>query len=157
MKMRIISAAVVLGLGFVGITLAQSKDQASERAKLRAQVINLRVDIELLELEHDADRADLLEIMKGIRMSESKSPEELQEAVLGSLLLTEDPKSLGKPVEKEREKEMQNLVNEAIKKRTVEMKALGDRKRKDYAKQAAELAEKRLDLAEVEKRYNQAK
>jgi hypothetical protein len=162
MRMRIFSAAFVLGLGIVGITVAQqtgeqSNRQDGDRPKLRALVVKLRVEIELLELDQDADRTELLEIMKGIRMAESKSSEDLQEAVLASLVLTEDRKSLGKLVEQEGEKGMRDLVNEAFKKTAVEMKALRDRKRKEFARQATELAEKRLDLAEIEKRCNEAK
>jgi hypothetical protein len=75
MRVRIIAATVVLSLGIVGITMAQHKgeqpkDQAGERAKLRARVVKLRVDIELLELEHDVDRDDLLACMKNMKQAE---------------------------------------------------------------------------------------
>ena len=71
--------------------------------------------------------------------------------------MLKDSESLGKLLEKEGEKGMQKFLNESIKETGAEMKASRDRKRNDYAKQAAELAEKRLELDEVEKRYNQAK
>jgi hypothetical protein len=161
MRMRIILVAFVLAFGIVGITAAQqpgdqSNRQNGDRAKLRAQVVKLRVEIDLLELDHDADKSDLLELIKGIRMSESMSPEALQEAAVAGLFLR-DQNAVGKLLEKEDEKGMQRLLDESVKKTAVEMKALRDRKRKDYAKQAAELAEKRLELEELEKRYNQAK
>jgi hypothetical protein len=73
--MRIIAAAVVLGIGMAGIALAQvngqePKRQSSEWAKLRAQVVKLQVEIELLQLEHDADRTVLLDLLQTARKND---------------------------------------------------------------------------------------
>jgi hypothetical protein len=179
MTMRIISTAVVLGLSIAGITLAQQTgQQPKDQAKLRAQVVKLRVDIELLELEHDADRAHLKEMMKGMREYESKSPEEVRRGVemYTNLFSGEDirrreareealkkkldnarPEDFNRvfeEVSREREEGRRRDIDETIKKRTDDAKALIDRKRKEFARQAAELADKRLELAEVERRYN---
>ena len=72
MRMRIISAAVVLGLGLVGIALAQqgkeqTKPQAIDRAKLRAQVATLRAEVEVLALEHDVDFNLLKQFMENVK------------------------------------------------------------------------------------------
>jgi hypothetical protein len=51
-------------------------------------------------------------------------------------------------------KELKDIAKATFKEQIVKTKAERDRKRKDYASQAAVLAEKRLELAEVEKRYD---
>jgi hypothetical protein len=48
-------------------------------------------------------------------------------------------------------------LRESAKKQEASVLAHIGRKKKDFARRAAELAEKRLELAEVEKRYNEAK
>ena len=132
------------------------KDQAGDRAKSHAQVVKLGVEIELLELEHEVARGELSN-HKEIRMAESRSPEELQEMALGSMmLLREDREALSKLVEKHGEKGIVNVVDEAAS-RARPRKTSRDRKKKDYARQAEDLAGKRLELAEVEKRYNEAR
>jgi homoserine dehydrogenase len=161
MRMRIISVAVVLGLGIVGSTLArqigeQPKAQASERAKLRAQVVKLRVDIELLEFEHDAARAEILEITKSIRALESEGvQEQMKQLAFSQLTLTADSETLKNMSGKENEKKMEDAFKSTFKDEVVNTKVSRDRNRNDYAKQAAELAEKRLELAEIEKRYSE--
>jgi hypothetical protein len=72
MRMRIISAVVVTGFGIVGIALAQQaddqpKDQAGERARLRAQVVKLRAEVELQQLEHEVDVDILRKLMTDMR------------------------------------------------------------------------------------------
>lgn len=189
--MRIISAAFVLGLGIVGITLAQQtgerpKDQAGEKGKLRAQVVKLRLEIELLELDHDAERDNFLACLKRVKQTEFLGNGQpgpagtlglgmlgmrafVGEAELGIRAFMGDPEA-GRAIE-ELAKEMaradekgedagaaeRNMVERALEKQDDGVRVYLDRKKKDYARQAAELAEKRLDLAEVEKRYNEAK
>lgn len=150
MRMRIISVVVVLGLGVVGITRAQQPGER-DKAKLSAQVVKLRVEIELLELDHDADRAHLLDMMKGIRKYEASSPEQVRQAVAASMYFR-------MPLEESREGQEGRTpdVDETIKKEVEAARAFVNRKRKDYAKQATELAEKRLKLEEAEKQYRKA-
>jgi hypothetical protein len=163
MRMRVISVAVVLGLGIVGIALAQQagqqpKEQTKERMRLRDQVVKLRVEIELLELDHDAAKAEFLEIKKDIRELESEGAQkQLGEMALAQMMLTGGDQALGTLAKKgaKGEKEIQDLVESTLKEQIVKAKAERDSKRKDYASQAAILAEKRLELAEVEKRYNE--
>jgi hypothetical protein len=165
MRMRGIAVSVVLSLVVAGITSAQHtgeqpKGQAAERTKLRVQVVKLRVDIELLELEHEATRAEILEMTKDIRNSESEGPEGLKGMALGLLSLT-DGEALAKHVEKKGAdgvvKQVDKAVKDAQKETLNQIKASREDKKKDYAKQAAELAEKRLELAGLEKRYSESR
>ena len=148
------------------------------RGGLAAQIVKLRVEIELLELEHDDARAQLLEISKSLRELESEEGQErLKELAtlkfnnsLGSLVQTEpiisslgvygDPRP-SKPPGKEELKKVQDRLDTTVK--TVlndsiaKAKAEKETMRKNFAKQAAELAEKRLDLSEIEKRLNETR
>jgi hypothetical protein len=162
MGMRVTSTAVTLGLFVAGIALAaqggqESKDRASERMSLRDQVVKLRVEIELLELDHDAAKADLLEIAKDIREMESEGgQEQMEEAALARMMLTQDTEAFRQLAKKGEQgaKELKDDLNAAFRQVSGKTKAEQARKRKDYANQAAVLAEKRLELADVEKRYN---
>ena len=163
MRTRIIAAVVVLGLGIVGITLAQQpgaqpKPQAADKAALRAQVVKLRVEIELLQLNHDADRDNLLSWMKGERMGPGGMAGMALETMLGMMgnaeatkTIEEGEKLIAKAKEKGEDEEAltRRVLAEAVKKQIDPMK-------KNYAKQAAEMAEKRLQLDAVEKQYLKA-
>jgi hypothetical protein len=163
MSTRIIAAVVVLGLGIVGVTLAQQPGvqpmpQAPDKAALRAQVVKLRVEIELLQLDHDADRDNLLNWMKGERWR----PEGMAGLALETMLemvgnaeatktMEEGAKLIAKAKEKGEDAELltRRVLAEAVKKQIDPMK-------KNFAKQAAELADKRLQLDAVEKQYLKA-
>ena len=159
MRTRIIAAVVVLGLGIVGITLAQQpKPQAADKAALRARVVKLRVEIERLQLDHDADRDNLLNWMKGERMGPEGMAGLALETMLGMMgnaeatkTMEEGTKLIPKAKEKDDDEEAltRRVMAEAVKKQIDPMK-------KSYAKQAAELAEKRLQLDAVEKQYLEA-
>ena len=163
MRTRIIAAMVVLGLGIVGITLAQQpgaqpKPQAADKAALRAQVVKLRVEIELLQLDHDADRDSLVNWMNGERMGPGGMAGMALETMLATMgnaeaikTMEEGQKQIAKAKEKGEDEEAltRRVLAEAVKKQIDPMK-------KNYAKQAAELAEKRLQLDAVEKQYLKA-
>ena len=163
MRTRIIAAVVVLGLGIVGITLAQQpgaqpKPLAADKAALRAEVVKLRVDIELLQLDHDADRDNLLNWMKGERWRPEGMAGMAIETMLEMMGNAEATKTMeegAKLIAKARENGedgdavTRRVLAEAVKKQIDPMK-------KSYAKQAAELAEKRLQLDAVEKQYQRA-
>jgi hypothetical protein len=162
MRMGIVSAVVVISVGIVGLAFAQQtarqpNDQTSAKAKLRAQVIKLRVEVELLELEHDATRAEILETIKDIRGAESQDHEGLKQLALSFFSLT-NPEPLAKLAEKEgadkAEKEMNQAMNDAVKKTLDAAKSSRESRKKEYARQAEELAGKRLALAEIDKRYS---
>jgi hypothetical protein len=175
MRMRIISTAIVLAVGIVGITLAQQtgqrpNDRNSERAKLRAQVVKLRVDIELLQLDHDAERDILLACLTQVKQPDFLASGQPGATMTMSFDMRGMPALIGdaeaqKKIDRDAEKgdevavalrKAQQGLEEALRKQTNDIRAYIERKSKDFARQAAELAEKRLGLAEVEKRYNEA-
>ncbi len=195
MRKQIISAAIVLGLGIVGIAVAQQtgqkpKDRENERSTLRAQVVKLRVEIELLELDHETDREYLLDLMRTARKTD------IIPIVLSKLGMADVPESMTVPKTMEEwtalerrammgdqkaheafvklyeagetanqkgadpVKAMEATAKELSIKRAQGGDGLHDhllRKRQDFTRHAAELTEKRLELAEIEKRYNEAR
>lgn len=169
MRKRIISAAVVLGLGIVGITVAQQtsdlrKDGASEKAKLRVQVAKLRAEVEALQLEHDVDADFFKKLMTDVKnldgMEALKGPMKEQLKALKDAMAKQEPGQptgallLPMPSLDGANFDKMFGLDEATAKVA---RPLLDAKKKDFAKQAADLAEKRLELAEAEKRYNEAR
>jgi hypothetical protein len=171
MRKRIISAAVVLGLGIAGITLAQQDGDrrgqpAVDKAKLRSQVVKLRVEIEMLQLDHDADREIIVAWMKNVREAERLGADPYGTGLdsdLGAMMLLDAKASAGnaeakKEMERtgregvDNEDDFRKALTESAKKRKTTVDAYIARKRKEYAKQAEELALKQLelDLAESE-------
>jgi hypothetical protein len=173
MRKRIILATVVLGSALVGIALAQQdgnahKQPAPDKAKLRAQLVNLRVEIELLQLDHDADREIIVAWMKSMRQAESMGAQPYGKEIglsLGMMMLEAKASLGGGEAAKEAERigaeaggnfdSYNKALKASAKKEEDSIMAYIARKRKDYAKQAAELALKRLELADAEKRYNE--
>jgi hypothetical protein len=146
MRMRIISSSVVLGLGIVGIALAQQprqqpQDRVSERAQLRARVVKLEVDVKLLQLDQEVDGRHLKSVMVQMRTMEGFDAGVLEKDLA---LASEDRFGSG-------------LGVVGLDETMARARTYIDRKRKDFARQAAELAEKRLELVDLEKRYNEAK
>ena len=168
MRMRIVSATAVtmVALGLVGITMAQpsgeqSRDQG-DRVALRGQVARLRAEVELLQTEHDVDRDLLKKLMTDVKNMEG----------LASLKASAEPQLKSMPGQSPPEVLQGMPFGEAIAKRLQEdakaedalmdvtarlSRTLLDRLKKEFVKKAAELDEKRLELAEVEKAYNRAR
>jgi hypothetical protein len=139
MRMRIISSAVVLGLGIVGITLAQqSGQQSNTKATWRAQAAKLRAEVELLQLEQEVDEEYLKTAMGQMRVQEGSDAGVLRMEF--EKKVSDSGMSFGALIE------LKESVRTYI-----------EGKKKEYAKQAEKLAEKRLELAEAEKRYNDAR
>jgi hypothetical protein len=64
-----VGLVVTIGLGAVALTRAQPPDKgerpaASPRQKLRERLVQLRTEVEVLRLERDAGRAEILDAMK---------------------------------------------------------------------------------------------
>jgi hypothetical protein len=172
MRMRIISAAVVLGLGLVGIALAQQAGEGrrDDKAKLRVQVAKLRAEVEIRQLEHDADADILKKLMVDMKnvecMEASKGPmKEQAEALLKGPLKGEMEALKGAanglllpppgPLPDLREEFNKMFsADEAVAKAA---RPLLERLKKEFVQKSAELNEKRLELAEVETRYNEAR
>ena len=117
-------------------------------------MVKLRVEIELLQLDHDADRDNLLNWIKGERWRPEGMAGLAIETMLGAMgnaeatKTMEEAKLIAKAKEKGEDEDAltRRVLAEAVKKQIDPMK-------KNYAKQAAELAEKRLQLDAVEKQY----
>jgi hypothetical protein len=171
MRMRIISAVVVAGLGIVGIALAQQaddqpKDQAGERAILRAQVAKLRAEVELQQLEHEVDvdilrklmtdmrNLDAIAALKGPLEAELKSFKDTQTRKLLDILpaglasLEEIKKSLHDDAR------AQTQVDEVTAKLA---RPFLERLKKEFVLKATTVNEKRLELGEADKRYKESR
>jgi hypothetical protein len=178
MRMRIIAAVTVVGLGIVGITLAQQsgEDSRKDKSKLRAQLARLRAEVEVLQVEHDADSDILKKLMTDVRnvdcIEAVKGPiKEQMEALLkgpmkeqteilkGQIealkapINTQLPGVPGASIPLQEELNKMFTVDEAMAKVGRPLLA---RLKKEFVQNATEMNEKRLELAEVEKRYNQA-
>lgn len=171
MRLRIISAAVVIGLGVVGIALAQQGDkQPNERpinkANLRAQVAKLRAEVDIRQLEHDADSEFLKKMMIEMKDHESmeaaKGPaKEQMEAVLRRQMGAADnaggvpPAAAGAafPMLAHEFDKMAD-ADEAVAKVA---RPILDRFKKEFVQHATALHEKRLELVDLEKQYNEAR
>lgn len=168
MRMRMLSTAAVtvVGLGLVGIALAQppggrSKEQG-EKATLRGQVARLRAEVELLQTEHDVDRDLLKKLMTDVKNLEGlASVKASAEPQLKSMPAQAPPEVLqGMPFGEAIAKRLQEdaKAEDALLDATAKLsRPLLDRLKKEFVKKAAELDEKRLELAEVEKAYNKAR
>jgi hypothetical protein len=171
MRLRIISAAVVIGLGVVGIALAQQGDkQPNEppinKAKRRTQVAKLRAEVDVLQLEHDANSEVLKKMMIEMKDHESmeaaKGPaKEQMEAVLRRRMEGVD-KAKGVPSPGAaaafpmlaHEFDKMADADEAVAKVA---RPILERFKKEFVQQATALHEKRLELVDLEKQYNEAR
>jgi hypothetical protein len=88
MRLRIMLAAAVMGLAVAGVTLARQQPGDSSQARvqgngavpaapgnvpqLRAQVAELRAEVELGDIQHEVDKAMLSEMMKAVEQAQWK-------------------------------------------------------------------------------------
>jgi hypothetical protein len=115
-----------------------------DAAKLRADLIALRADVELLELEHEANRAALLDLLKALRQVEMTSVVIEATARPGSTLVAE-PEAPG----------LAGMIKvvEVDKKANEALRAYTDRKKVEFIRSSKELHEKKMSLADAEARY----
>jgi hypothetical protein len=165
MRKRIIPAAVVLGLGIVGIALAQQAGQQPEnredvRAKQRAQVARLRAEVELLELEHEADRAALSDELQNERKAERIADDDGKVREIASEMRLA-ASSVGKLKDFEKEvgdgKTAEAKVQEELRQAVATARSKNGRRKREFVLRTAELNEKRLELADAEKRFTEVK
>jgi len=149
MKVLTISAALVLGLGLAGITLAQQGaggEPRNGRATVRHRVANLRAEVELLQLEHDVD-IDLLK--KGV--TEVKNLEGV-ELVRGPMKREMDDlkKRVGVPAHDAGDDDLNkmSLIDEATAKM---VRPVVDGLKKEFVRKAVELNVKKLELVDLER------
>jgi hypothetical protein len=143
-------AAWVGCLALLGPAYAQAQAPAganhAEHAKLRAEVIRLRTEVEMLQLDYDLARADLIEdlkLIKGMAMAG-----DLMSAFGGARNQAPagDAKARDAEAKKEREDEKEREAAKAS--------FVAERK-KELARLAASLASKRLDLEDAERQYRE--
>lgn len=171
MKMRAILPMAVLSVGLATMTLAkpqtgvQPAQPVSARLKLRPELARLRAEIELLEIEHEAKRSHLLESLKEVGKIASNSGQSALVDVaileqLKALAMSGAEDSLAK-LQKlqtpEGETSMRKEIEKGVKDEVKGTLADIDRLKRDFVKRTTELNMRRLDLAEVEKRYSAAK
>jgi hypothetical protein len=187
MRWRVIVGIVALGCTAATVANAwqqrvgnESKNQRGSRVS-RAQVIELRAALEVLELEHEAEKSLLLDRMKSNLSIEAMSSKQLADSSQMSLYLDVEFQERTEARERERQKRISalgtqaehaekspqiNLEYDEANKRDMDetikraMRAAKDdlsRRKRQYLRHAKEIADKRLELAEVEKRHNSAK
>ena len=172
MRMRIASGvAVLVALGFATLTMARpqggppkGQEQANPKAQLQARVARLRAEVELLQLEHDGDVAVLKDMINGLWASEASASMEK----IGAPMLEELRKSAGggggadnlnRPFAKEflarfnpeEEARKQGVVDEATAKL---LRKMYDQAKGDFLSKAAAFNEKKLELEDLEHRWN---
>jgi hypothetical protein len=173
MRIRVVLAGVVLGLAVVTLTLAQQQTSDAPRqdkrkpngtaqpgvgavAALRTQVAQLRAEVELLELEHEADKALLFDLLKELGRVDSpaQARDELNKvtiALANTGYLDEITKKSGD------EKAMRSRLEKDLKDLVETHRADSNRMKKAFVLQATELNEKKFALAELEKQLANVK
>ncbi|MDR3622401.1 MAG: hypothetical protein P4L85_23830 [Paludisphaera borealis] len=175
MRIRILSAAACLSLVLLGAGLAQqvgpgpvtktedrpnadppssdparkpTPDDAPQLASLRSQLVRLRAEVELLELEHEADVDHLKAIATDVR--NSNDLEKLKSIM--SSFVPEFEKLNGSKIAPSvlKEQDAENLVNSSAARI---LREEYDKMKKEFLRTTAELNEKKLQLIDLEKRF----
>ena len=172
MRMRIASGvAVLVALGFATLTMARpqgeppkGQEQANPKVQLQARVARLRAEVELLQLEHEGDVAVLKDMINGLWASEASASMEK----IGAPMLEDLRKSVGEnagndplAIMKERlaragfnpeeDAKKQALVDRASAKL---LRKMYDQAKGDFLSKTAALNEKKLELEDLEHRWN---
>lgn len=156
-----IAACMAFTLAPRHFTLAQQPKPASApspvpKQMLRAELIQLGAEVEILQLEQDADRAVVLDLMKQSRDlahgddgAPTATKKEIEEA----------RKAIAEEAKKSKDTTAANLVNPLLsmaimmeEQRSAATAGVA-RAKASYAKRAAALVAKRLDFADAERRY----
>ena len=167
---------LVLILGLAALTRAQQPPATSspppipvdptgtqtERARLKAEVVRLNTEVELLQLEHEAEWAVLLEALKLVRESEMLaevgSPQLTRIGAFASagMVKGEANQAVAKGMAQglSRVEAGQQYAKSTQSRRAAETRKFVERSKKEFAHHAAELTEKRLEYADAEKRLN---
>jgi hypothetical protein len=172
MRIKITLAAALLALGFATITAARQgpevrKDQApaDSKAALRPKLARLRAEVELMQLEHEADVSILkdlvkdlknLELMKNAQNSKELAPllDELRKQGEGvSPILPAIPAGFAEQVKQqaENQEKAKALVDDA----TLKLARIAyDDFKKGFVDRATALNEKQLELLDLEQRMS---
>jgi hypothetical protein len=183
MRIRILLALVALILSVATVTLArqqpgpQQGGRRPSKPEPRAELIELRAALELLELEHEAEKAHLLSRIQSMLEFEAMSPTQQVQAAYADTEFQERDyareRALSKKIEAVNTVEELEKVQTQIHRERVEAqkrdreattetmrrtaKAYLDRKKADYLRNARTISDKRLELAASEKRYSDAR
>ena len=170
MRMRIASGvAVLVALGVATLTMARpqgeppkGQEQANPKVQLQARVARLRAEVELLQLEHEGDVAVLKDMINGLWASEASASMEK----IGAPMLEELRKSAGGGADNlnlpfakeflarfnpEEEARKQGVVDKATAKL---LRKMYDQAKEDFLSKTAALNEKKLELEDLEHRWN---
>src|SRR5262249_28273766 len=138
----------VVGIALAQQTGEQRKQQVNDEARLRAEVVKVRVEIELLQLEHEVELGHVKSAM-----AELKNLEGFGEGALPILRADFETKVQ----QNNRARFSLEFIEDEMKSSREEARRYVDRKKKDFARQAEKLAGKRFDLEDLEKQYHDAK
>ena len=172
MKVPNLALWISVGLGLAGLALAQQPGErptsgAALKAQLRSRVIKLRAEVDVLQVDHDAERESLVAWLKTFKQPEYMGAVQPGVPTQLGMMMVETNLFTGKTTDAKEweelankyagnEKGFLNAVAEKAKKQEETVRTSVARKRADYAHQAAELAEKRLDLEDLETQYRKA-
>jgi hypothetical protein len=145
----------LLGLGAVSFSRAQQAEDkaagpARVRSELREQVLTLRTEIDLLQLEFDADRATLLQLLTEISTAD----------LLGIDHAAKVQQEMSELIEREageKKGEAQEVFKKLWAKELGAQNKTIKRKKQEFAKKARLLNERKLELAEAEAKFAAAK
>jgi len=160
------AAAILAGLGLAALSKAQppaAKAAPADRAELRAQVAKLRGEVELMKLEYDAIRPNILDFLGRAWQAEFVGENELAPPkVIVELKITamtagadykgpdplhDDPLLFAKDDE----------LKAGDKKLAMVLRATVERKKEEFSRMATALNVKRMELAEAERQYNESR
>ena len=155
-----ITSIVLLGLG-AKLIQAQAPQPAQLNAanpdlsKLRADIVKLRTEVEMLQFDYDFERMILFEEVKFVRGMKMAGP--LISAV-SRATVTRSDEPAKPPTELEKNKAAEKAKAEEIqekKEEAAEAAAIKERK-KELARIFGMLSEKRLDLEDAERTYRES-
>ena len=174
--MRTRSVAILAGLVVCVVAFARAQQSAegpapaaanpanpqSERAKLRAQLVKLNTEVELLQLEHEAEWAVLLEALKSVQQSEMLAEVGNPQVTLmgahasAGLMKGEANQAVAAGMAKGQSRVAagQQYAKTVEFRRNEATRQYVERRKKEFARHAAELTEKRFEYGEAEKRLN---
>ncbi|MGP0067009.1 MAG: hypothetical protein ACLQGP_25880 [Isosphaeraceae bacterium] len=170
MKRRIIAATAVLGLGAVTFALAQPRTEmpppqatrsvpiadnacegdSTDSNELHARVAELRAEVELLQLEHDATRALLSDRMKSVVVANTETIGEIDDFKIASYYMRMGAEKVGKAAEFDKAIEDDRAAIEKASEKAREVPTELNRKKEAFRKLSIELNQKKIKLVEME-------
>lgn len=139
----------------------ESPSTADPKA-MKARIIQLSAEVELLQVEYEADRSSLLEALRMVRESELLAEvggdpriERIGALAAAGSMGSEANKAIAaaKAKGKSATAAGQEYARGVEAKRVDKIRRIVDRKKNDFARQAAALAGKRLELSDAERGY----